>query len=201
MKKKESLLKRIFRAVFPLGKTSQNQDHQQRVLELIQHHPCFIEFTLWKTTKADNLCITDPSKKEMIKEYMKIVCNTCERHICRFKQMDIDKMYTTMLGTSVSVMISSVLKEINRKASTDGIPYIFLEKIDNIISHHIEILADATNNLQLYRDWDKTEDKILATLDVLYMAIRIIGDDVPNIVNSMNGELKMVLKGSKFDKY
>lgn len=201
MKKEENLIKRIFRAGFPLGKASQTHNHQQRVLYLIHHHPCFTEFTLWKTTKSDNLCVIDPSKKEMTKEYMKIVCDTCEGHIYRFKQMGIEQMYNTILGISISVMITSVLKEINKKAAMEGIPYIFLEKIDTIISHHIEILADATNNLQLYRDWDESADKILATLDVLYMAIRIIGDDVPNIVNSMNGELKMVLKGSKFDKY
>ena len=201
MKEEENLVKRIIRAVYPLGKNSRSQGHQNRVLELIHNHPCFMEFTLWKTTKVDNLCITDPSKKEMTKEYMDIVCSTCENHISKFKQMDIDQMYSSMIGESVSVMISSVLKEINRKAATEGIPYIFLEKVDTIISHHVEILADATNNLHLYRSWDKTEDKILSTLDVLYTAICIIGDDVPNIVNSMNGELRMVLKGSKFDKY
>ena len=201
MRKEGSLVKRIFRAAFPLGKSSKKQSNQQRVLELIHHHPCFVEFALWKTTKVDNLNIEDPSKREMTKEYMNIVCTTCQKHICVFKQMDIDQMYDTMLGTSVSIMISSVLKEINKKAATEGIPYMFLEKVDVIISRHIEILADAINNLHLYRDWDKTEDKILATLDILYMAIRIIGDDVPTIVNSMNGELKMILKGSRFDKY
>ena len=109
-------------------------------------------------------------------------------------------MCRVMTSKSVSAVISSVLKDINREAAIAGIPYIFLEKIDTILSRHIEVMADSMNNLQLYREWDKPEDKILATLDVLYTAVRIIGDDVPNIVNSMNGTLKMVLKGSKFDK-
>lgn len=202
MSSKLKQLQDTLRAIlFSPGEINKQQNSHNRVQELIENHPCFSELSLWRTIKADSLLITDLSKKEMTKEYLYIVCTTCEDRIKTFKQMDLDKMRSGMTGNTVSMVISSILAEINKKAAADGIPYMFLEKMDTVISRHIEIMADSTTNLQLYREWSSAEDKVLATLDMLYITIRIIGDDIPNIVNSMNGELKAVLEGSKFDRY
>lgn len=190
----------LWELILPTGFSNKTKN-KKRVLDLINHHPCFSEVHLWKTTKMDSLQIEDASKKEMTKEYLRIVCSVCEHYIEQFKNMNVDQMCVAVSYNSVPFAICEVLKEIHQKASVKGIPYLFLEKIDAVISHHIELMADSINNLQLYRDWDSPEDKVLATLDILYTTVRIIGDDVPNIVNSMNGELKMMLKGSRFDKH
>ena len=177
------------------------QTNEERVLSLIKNHPCFIELALWKSTKADSMNISDPSKKEMVREYLVIVCDTYENHIENLKRMNVDKMCKNIIETPIAVTVSNILKEANKVAAMSDIPYLFLAKIDTVISRHIEIMADSLSNLQLYRKWDTDEDKVLATLDILYMTIRMIGGDLPNIVNAMNGELKMMLVGSKFDRY
>ena len=62
--------------IFPEACCSNRQKNKERVLELIENHPCFLEITLWKNIKVESLHIEDLPKKEMTKEYLRIVCNT-----------------------------------------------------------------------------------------------------------------------------
>ena len=54
-------------------------------------------------------------------------------------------------------------------------------------------MTDSINDLLLYRQWKSNTEKVLAILDILYTTIHIIGEEIPHIVNTMNGELKMAL--------
>lgn len=181
--------------------TGHRKSSKKELLYLIEHHPCITEISLWKNTKLCNLNIEDPSKKEMAKEYLKIMCEVYESHLSSIHDMTPSQISEHMSGSFMAESMPAVLNEIRRKAASESIPYIFLDKISAVASRHIELIADTINDLQLYRGWDCEEDKILAVLDTSYIAIRLIEDEVPRIVNSMNGELKLALSGSKYDRY
>lgn len=173
---------------------------EQELLNMIRTHPCFTELSMWKVTKANNLNIADPSKKEMTKAYFGIISDVCEMNGRALQQMSIEQIAAYFEGSALPLTLDRLLDEITRKAMAQGIPAIFLDRNNEIISSYIGPMANAIADLQLYHhNQMSAADSIIVALDILYVTVRIIGEEVPRIVNSMNGELKMALMGTKYD--
>lgn len=173
----------------------------EELLNMVRNHPCFTELSMWKVTKANSLNIADPSKKEMVKAYISIICDTCESNTLAFQKMPLIQITELFEGAALPITIANIFKEVNRQAAAAAIPTIFLEKINEVISSYMGAMTDAITDLQLYHHNQMSNvDNVIATLDILYATIHLIGEEVPHIVNSMNGELKMALIGSRYDR-
>lgn len=167
--------------------------------ELVTNHPVFNELSLWKSTKIHHINISDPSKKLMAEAYIRIICNVCEKYMVLLDGKTIDELAEIFTPDNTTNMVSNILHEINRQAIVESIPSIFITKNTSIVYEYLESMEETILDIQLYGRWNCKTDKILATLDIIYATVRIIGYRIPAIIRDMNGELSMELKDSKYD--
>lgn len=186
------------------GSSSTNTSTQQESpaatdVKLVLNHPCFNEIQRWECIKINRLNIHDPSKKEMAKAYIQIICNVCKDRITKIDIKSAEELLPLFTGNSIAKHTSEIIQEINKTALLEAIPYIFIEKMEKSIYRYIGTMEGVILDIQLYGGSTRDVDKLLVTLDIIYTILRIIGDEIPTIVNEMNGELSMALKGSKYD--
>lgn len=171
---------------------------KEESMDLILRHPCFTELSMWKNTRLNHLDIKDDAKREMTKEYIRIIQSVCENRMEKLKSLSFDEAYNMFTTDIISNTVTSIANEVHRISSINEIPYIFLDKAEGIIFRHMEEMEEVIMDVQLFGIWEHDIDKILATLDIVYAYIRMMGVEIPLLVNSMNGELKMALEGSKY---
>ena len=175
------------------------QKKKDEDITTILSHPYFTELNRWKGTKVNSSQIKDPSKKKMVKEYINIVCRILEKSSSDMKSKNIEEISKIFSAESIDIMTPITLSEIDKLAMKEGIPYIFLERNDEIICNYMRAMTDTITDLQWYHKWNSETERILSVLDILYTTMHIIGEEIPSVVNTMNGELKLALKGSKYD--
>lgn len=168
-------------------------------IELVLKHPCFNELALWKSTKIHHINIQDPSKRLMTEAYIRIICDVCENYMKHLDGKSIEELDELFKADNITTVTSAILHDINRKAVLETIPSIFIKKATSIIYEYLESMEETVLDIQLYGRWNCKTDKMLATLDVIYAIVRVIGYRIPAIVRDMNGELSMELKDSKYD--
>lgn len=168
-------------------------------MDLILQHPCFVELSMWKSTKLSHLDIEDPAKKEMTKDYIKIIQSVCEERMDTLRSTAFTDAIPLFTTDTISDVVTSVASEVHKLAAINDIPFIFLDRAEGIIFRHMSAMEEVIMDIQLFGRWNCETDKILATLDIVYAYIRMMGAELPLLVNSMNGELKMALAGSKYD--
>jgi sulfur relay (sulfurtransferase) DsrC/TusE family protein len=72
----------------------------------------------------------------------------------------------------------------------NGIPDIFLQKFDNWHNPHIEIINESIKQIVNNEIYPDEKMKLLAIVEIFYVAFKLTIQDAINTINELNGEIE-----------
>lgn len=164
--------------------------------EKLYTHPIFTEFTIIETIRLDGLQISDPIKKRMSLEYLKILFNEIDLMVC-----DMVDRYPEPLNNSAQFAskVYEAVKNVRSRALEAGVVPIFIEKYGPRSFETLSTLTNIIIEVHQHRIFRDNYGAMCEILTVMLAYLRISIDQVEGIVSGMNGELSRALEGSVFD--
>ena len=168
---------------------------QVEIAEL-KEHAIFREIDSWIKVKSGAMNIASPSKKAMAEQYMRIYFTealTVYRDIC----MNYKELAKT--PHTIYKVLHKIVSNTNDQAVAACIPSLFIEKMQTRFFKHIDILSNSIVMADI-STYSTAFDQISSVLDMSLLFIQMEADTIEETINSMNGELERVLKGTVYDR-
>jgi hypothetical protein len=169
-----------------------NNKYKQKK-ELLKH-PFFQRIDYWIYFNIDRLELKSHIKANMVKVFLKNYFVTFSDYMYNFIN---DEKYINpeeLIGGYLEI-----LNKIDSSSVSLGIPEIFLEKYRDIQSAYSKSIYVAIEDIISSYFYDNYMKKMTAILDLLMFNSIIINLTSEDVLNTMNGELETLLKGTIFD--
>lgn len=170
----------------------------RRRLEIaeLKEHAIFREIDSWIKVKSGTMNIVSPSKKAMAEQYMKIYFSEA---LDVYKDMCTNYKELARSPHTIYKVLHRVVSNTNERAVAACIPSLFIDKMQTRFFKHIDILSNSIVMADI-STYSTAFDQISSVLDMSLLFIQMEADTIEETINSMNGELERVLKGTVYDK-
>jgi sulfur relay (sulfurtransferase) DsrC/TusE family protein len=172
------------------------------VTQSLADHPFFADLLKWEKRDIPALKIKSLIKKTIVVEFLKLlfrnfrqkfrnyVINT-EMLINQSQQIKCDELIQFFLDYIDQYNIEAKKIEIKYKNRIiNGIPDIFLQKFDNWHNPHIEIINESIKQIVNNEIYPDEKMKLLAIVEIFYVAFKLTIQDAINTINELNGEIE-----------
>ena len=169
---------------------------RKKEIALLKEHPIFRDIDSWINIKVGALDIQCPSKKAMAKTYLEIYF----REIRSF-YLNLCDNYDTYVSSPHNIYqtLHTVINATNEKAVAVYVPTLFINKMNVRFFKHIDILSQSIVSSSTNKSYSSEFEQVSSILDMSLLFLHMEVDTIENTINSMNGELEKVLKGTIYD--
>lgn len=169
---------------------------KRKEIALLKEHPIFRDIDSWINIKIGGLDIQSPSKKAMAKKYLEIYFNEVRNFY-----INLCNNYDTYVARPRNIYqtLHTVINATNEKAIAVYVPTLFIEKMNVRFFKHIDILSQSIVSSSTKRAYSTEYEQVSSILDMSLLFLHMEVDTIENTINSMNGELERILKGTVYD--
>lgn len=167
----------------------------------LSEHVFFIEMDKWVKYDLNKIKISSESKRIVVTKFLKIKFKTFTRllkdYITNAEQIlntnsdykcdDIIELFFRGIDEYNSLARETEIRIGNRIMK--GVPEIFIRKFDEWHTPHIEIVVESIKNIINNEIYIDEYIKLIAILEVFYIAFRLTILDAMQTLNDINGEL------------
>lgn len=180
------------------------EKHRERIDDTIlgelTTHPIFNELQTWLVLKIDGLDIEQLPKKKMAISYLKIYFTTLETTLIKFA-VNYNDYFGKPNSCKLKKELLCTLENVYKKCEGEGIPRIFIEKINKTNIKYFDMIINTMNDIINQSNFYLSHRARMASIfDILLFYLRIMTSELEQIINNMNGELKSALEGTLFDE-
>ena len=169
---------------------------RKREIEMLKEHPIFRDLDSWINVKLVALDIKSPSKRLMAEAYLKIYLTDMRSffiHLC-----ETYDEYTNGYH-NIYQSLHTIINTTNQKAISEYVPNLFIDKMIIRFFKHIDILSQSISSSCQQKSYSTDYDQMSSILDMSLLFLRMEVDTIESVINSMNGELEKILKGTIYD--
>lgn len=164
---------------------------------ILRSHPVIYEIRSFNDVFTDSVPIEDKVKRRMAVAFLHILWSVTDDIVT-----DIIDNYEKYCQNSMDLtsMIFEKSKMLTSRSLEEGIPRVFMHKINVRMNEDLSTLTRTLNDLHTVHNYSNSVDETLAILDVILLHIRHTYSAIVGIIDIMNGELQRALSGSIFDQ-
>lgn len=170
---------------------------KRKNMDALREHPIFREIDSWIKVKCKTLDIRTPSKKAMAEKYLQLYFQ--ESYIV-YRELCADYDKYAAVPRTIYKTLHNIVNATNEKAVLAYIPSLFIDKMNARFFKHIDILSQSIAMSSSANLYSSDFEQILSILDMSLVFIQLEVDTIEDTINSMNGELEKLLKGTVYDK-
>lgn len=168
----------------------------QREIDKLKEHPIFREIDSWIKVKAGSLNITSPSKKAMAEKYLTIYFTEAYNF---YRDMCVSYRELSSSPHNIYRSLHKIVNNTNEQAIAAYIPTLFIDKMKIRFFKHIDILSNSIVAADITNSYSTEFEQMSSVLDMSLLFIQMEADTIEETINSMNGELEHILKGTVYD--
>jgi len=159
-------------------------------------HPIFKKMEYWKCVQINHIQITNISKRNMIRVFLKL-------YIKQF-QIILNEFIISEMYKNPEIIISlylNALKNIEQTSLLQCIPPVFLNKYNELEKDHLNSIYSDIENIISSSFYQTYMDKSTAILDIFMYHFVFIILNSERSLNQLNGHIEESLSNTIFDDY
>ncbi len=176
------------------------------VTRTLTEHPFFSDMVKWEKRDIKHLHIKSEKKKLVVVEFLQIKFRTFREMLKNyvieaemllnvghdFKCDDILRLFWEGIDRYNNEARNHEIR-LNGRVMT-GIPEMFLERFDKWHTPHIDMINDAIKQIVNNEIYPDEYVKLLAIIEIFYIAFKLTILDAVGSINELNGELERLLE-------